>query len=74
MDVTLALWAATILGILLLVAVDFVTVSRKPHEVQFKEAALWSIFYIGLAIVFGVGIWMWQGSDFGTQFLTAYLV
>ena len=74
MDVTLLMWGATILGILLLIALDFVTVSRKPHEVMFKEAAFWSVFYIGLAVAFGVGIWMWQGSDFGTQFFTAYLV
>jgi tellurite resistance protein TerC len=74
MDVTLALWIGTLLGILLLIVLDFVTVSRKPHEVKFGEAAFWSIFYIGLAVAFGIGIWLWQGSDFGTQFFTAYLV
>jgi tellurite resistance protein TerC len=73
-EVTLALWAVTILGIAVLIVMDFVTVSRKPHEVMFKEALLWSIFYIGVAIAFGVAMWVWQGSDIGTQYFAAYLV
>ena len=74
MEVTLALWAVTILGIAVLIVMDFVTVSRKPHEVMFKEALLWSIFYIGVAVAFGVAMWVWQGSDIGTQYFAAYLV
>ncbi len=74
MNVSLSLWCATVGGLLALVILDFVAVSRKPHEVQFKEAAWWSIFYIGIAIAFGLGILVWQGSDFGTQYFTAYLV
>jgi tellurite resistance protein TerC len=73
-EVTLALWAVTLLGITGLIVLDFVTVSRKPHEVMFKEAMLWSIFYIGIAIAFGVAMWVWQGSDIGTQYFAAYLV
>jgi tellurite resistance protein TerC len=73
-DVTLALWAVTLLGITGLIVLDFVTVSRKPHEVMFREAMLWSIFYIGIAIAFGVAMWVWQGSDIGTQYFAAYLV
>ncbi|MDD2817244.1 MAG: TerC/Alx family metal homeostasis membrane protein [Candidatus Nanopelagicales bacterium] len=74
MSVSLGLWFITIGGLLLLVVLDFVAVSRKPHEVQFKEAVWWSIFYIGIAIAFGVALFVWQGPDFGTQFFTAYLV
>ena len=74
MDVTLALWAVTLVGIAGLIVLDFVTVSRKPHEVMFKEALAWSIFYIGVAIAFGIAMWVWQGSDIGTQYFAAYLV
>jgi len=73
-EVTLALWAVTILGITVLIVMDFVTVSRKPHEVMFKEALLWSIFYIGVAVAFGIAMWVWQGTDIGTQYFAAYLV
>ncbi len=74
MDVSLTLWAVTIAGIIGLIVLDFVTVSSKPHDVQFKEALFWSIFYIGLAVAFGIALWVWEGSDMGTQFFAAYLV
>ena len=74
MSVSLTMWLITVGAILVLVVMDFLTVSRKPHEVSFREAALWSIFYIAVAVAFGVFIWVWQGGDYGTQYFAAYLV
>ena len=74
MSVSLTLWLVTIGAILVLVVMDFLTVSRKPHDVSFREAALWSVFYIAVAIAFGVWVWVSAGSAYGTQFFTAYLV
>ena len=74
MDVSLLVWSITVGAILLLVIVDLLTVSAKPHEVKFKEAASWSIFYIGLAIAFGIWVWNQYGSQMGTEFFAAYLV
>jgi tellurite resistance protein TerC len=74
MDVSLTTWFVVIGAILALIVVDLLTVSRKPHEVKFKEAAGWSIFYIGIAIAFGVWVWQTAGSQFGTEYFAAYLV
>ncbi|MHB1211367.1 MAG: TerC/Alx family metal homeostasis membrane protein [Candidatus Nanopelagicales bacterium] len=74
MEVTFALWAITIAGIIGLILMDFLTVSRKPHEVKFKEALGWSLFYVGVAVAFGIAMWAWQGGDIGTQYFAAYLV
>ena len=74
MDITLALWIGTIVGIIALVALDFIAVSRKPHEVQFREAMLWSIFYVGIAVAFGIAMFVWQGSTAGSEYFAAYLV
>lgn len=74
MDITLALWIGTIVGIIALVALDFVAVSRKPHEVKFREAMLWSIFYVGIAVAFGIAMFIWQGSTAGSEYFAAYLV
>ena len=74
MDVTLLTWAVVIGMITALIVVDLLTVSRKPHDVMFKEAAIWSIFYIGVAIAFGVWVWQSAGSQFGTEYFAAYLV
>ena len=74
MDVSLLTWALVVGAILALIVVDLLTVSRKPHDVMFKEAAIWSIFYIGVAIAFGVWVWQTAGSQFGTEYFAAYLV
>jgi tellurite resistance protein TerC len=74
MNVSLTTWLVVIAAILVLIFLDLVTVSRKPHEVMFKEAAGWSIFYIALAIGFGIWVWQSAGSQFGTEYFAAYLV
>jgi tellurite resistance protein TerC len=74
MDVTLLTWALVVGAIIALIVVDLLTVSSKPHDVMFKEAAIWSIFYIGIAIGFGVWVWQTAGSQFGTEYFAAYLV
>jgi tellurite resistance protein TerC len=74
MDVSLLVWSITVGAILLLIIVDLFTVSAKPHEVKFKEAAGWSIFYIGIAIAFGIWVWSQYGSQKGTEYFAAYLV
>ena len=74
MNVSLTTWFVVIGAIVALIVVDLLTVSRKPHEVKFKEAAGWSIFYIGVAIAFGVWVWQTAGSQFGTEYFAAYLV
>ena len=74
MNVSLTTWFIVIGAILALIVVDLLTVSRKPHEVKFKEAATWSIFYIAVAIGFGVWVWQTSGSQFGTEYFAAYLV
>ena len=74
MDVTLLTWALVVGAIIALIVVDLLTVSRKPHDVMFKEAAIWSIFYIGVAIAFGFWVWQTAGSQFGTEYFAAYLV
>ncbi len=70
---TPTLWAASIAGVLALLALDFV-VTRKPHEVSMREAAGWSAFYIALPLAFGVFIATRYGGDRGLEYYTGYLV
>jgi tellurite resistance protein TerC len=74
MNVSLLTWFIVLGAILALIVVDLLTVSRKPHEVKFKEASIWSIFYIAVAIGFGIWVWLSSGSQFGTEYFAAYLV
>ncbi|MEI6407432.1 MAG: TerC/Alx family metal homeostasis membrane protein [Actinomycetes bacterium] len=74
MDVSVLVWAVTIGLIILLLIIDLLTVSSKPHEVKFKEAIVWSIFYIGIAVAFGIWVLQRFGSQSGKEFFAAYLV
>lgn len=74
MNVSMNVWLALSGVILLLTLFDLLTVSRKPHEVKFKEAAAWSIFYIAIAIIFGIWVGQQFGSQYGTEYFAAYLV
>jgi tellurite resistance protein TerC len=74
MNVSLTTWLVVIGAVFALIVLDLLTVSRKPHEVKFKEAAGWSIFYILVAVIFGVWVWQSAGSQFGTEYFAAYLV
>ena len=74
MQVSLTVWAVTVSIVLLLISIDLLTASRKPHDVKFKEAALWTLFYVGISIGFGIWVFNSYGSRYGTEFFAAYLV
>jgi TerC family integral membrane protein len=67
------LWAATIAGVLVLLALDFV-VTRKPHEVSMREAVGWTVFYLALPVAFFGMLWAGFGSKPATEFITGYLL
>ncbi|HET6287668.1 MAG TPA: TerC family protein [Amycolatopsis sp.] len=73
MSVPLWLWIATVGGLLALIALDLVIVDRKPHEVTTGEAARWVIFYVAVAVAFGIGVWIFGGHDPGVEFFTGYI-
>ena len=50
MNISLTIWILTVGAIIALILIDLLTVSSKPHDVMFKEAAGWSIFYILVAV------------------------
>ena len=74
LPVTATVWAVTIGLVVVLLAVDLVLASLRPHRVGFREATAWSVFYVAVAVGFGVWLTSAYGGDFGTQFFTGYLV
>ncbi|WP_062465333.1 TerC family protein [Demequina soli] len=70
---TPGLWAVTIVAVIGLLVFDFL-VTRKPHEVSFKEALGWTAFYIALPLIFGGWVWAAHGSDVGVKYYTGYIV
>lgn len=74
MNITLSIWLATVALILGLLLFDLLTSTRKAHDVSFKEATFWSIFYIAVAVIFGIWVWADFGTQFGKEYFAAYIV
>lgn len=73
MTVPLWIWGVTLLVILGFFVFDFYTHVRTPHEPSMKEAAGWSVFYIALALLFGVGVYVFWSHEHGVEFFTGYV-
>ncbi len=73
MNITTTTWLITIAVTIAFFVYEFFTHVRKPHEPTIGESARWSAFYIGLALIFGVGIGFTSGWDFGGQYFAGYL-
>lgn len=67
-------WAWGILALVAigLVAHDFLGHARNPHPPTAAEAARWTLFYVGLAAVFGVGIWLTNGWLYAQEFYAGW--
>jgi tellurite resistance protein TerC len=73
MDVSQLVWAVTILGILTLLLFDFFFHVRTAHTPTLGEAAIWSAIYVGIAVLFGVGVWLLGGATLGSEYFASYL-
>ena len=67
-------WAWGILALVAigLIALDFLGHARNPHPPTAAEAARWTLFYVGLAAVFGVGIWLTHGWLYAQEFYAGW--
>ena len=72
MDVSWTLWALTITGLCALIAVDFF-IGRKPHDVSTKEAGIWTIVWIVLAALFGLGLLVAGETQASGEFFAGYI-
>ncbi len=67
-------WIGFNLFVLFMLGLDLGLAQRKPHVMRFKEAALWSAFWIALAAGFCGLVYAWQGYQKALEFATGYLV
>jgi tellurite resistance protein TerC len=57
-----------------MLALDLGVFHRHAHEVKRREALAWSAVWISLAVVFNLGVYVFQGSDKGLEWTTGYLI
>jgi tellurite resistance protein TerC len=67
-------WILFSLFILVMLGLDLLVFRRKAHAVSMKEALGWSAVWIGLAVVFCVGLLVLRGQKPALEFLTGYLI
>ncbi|WP_449657683.1 TerC family protein [Streptomyces stackebrandtii] len=72
MDVSMTLWVLTILGLVALIGADFF-IGRKPHDVSVKEAGIWTIVWVVLAVLFGIGLLVFGNSQAAGEFFAGYV-
>nr|WP_157166655.1 MULTISPECIES: TerC family protein [Streptomyces] len=68
----MTLWVLTVLGLCALIAVDFF-IGRKPHDVSIKEAGTWTIVWIVLAVLFGIGLLIAGESQASGEFFAGFI-
>lgn len=73
MNVAGWVWGLTIVGLVGLLAFDYFCHVRKAHVPTLREAAVWSAGYIGVAVLFGVGMFVLGGSDPGSEYFAGYV-
>jgi tellurite resistance protein TerC len=62
---------AFVLGMLVL---DLGVFHRHAHAVSVREAAIWSVVWIGLALAFNYGLYLFAGTTVALEFLGGYLL
>nr|WP_221375723.1 TerC family protein [Actinoplanes polyasparticus] len=72
-DVSGVVWLLTVLGIIGLLLYDFFFHVRKAHIPSLREATRWTVVYVSIAVLFGVGVWIFGGSDMGAEYFAGYV-
>jgi TerC family integral membrane protein len=73
MHVTPLVWWITILVTSAILVFDVFVIGRRPHEPSRREVVGALAVYIGLAVIFGIVVWMRAGSEYGGEFFAGWL-
>lgn len=77
------IWAAFVAFVLVMLALDlFVFGGNKAHKVSVKEAGIWSLVWVSLALIFNAGLWFYLKDTVGPaiadqkalEFFSGYLI
>ncbi len=71
---SLLAWGGFLFGVCVLLALDLGVFHRKAHRVSLREAAIWSVAWVLLSLVFNAYVFWAYGSTKGYQFLNAYII
>lgn len=67
-------WVVLFAIVLICLVIDLGIFHKESHEVGFKEASIWTVFWILLSLTFAAGIWYFHSTEQAVLFLTGYVV
>jgi tellurite resistance protein TerC len=67
-------WGVFLLVVIAMLMVDLGVFHRKAHVLSMREATIWSIVWVVVALVFNAIVWVWLGHQKALEFFTGYLV
>ncbi len=68
------LWIIFSISVFVLLALDLGVFHRKSHVIGIKEAMIWSAIWLGVAVLFNIIVYFWQGQETALEFAAAYIV
>lgn len=74
MSDTELLWIGFFVFIIVMLALDLGVFNRKSHVIETREAIYLSVFWISLAIIFNIGVWVFLGDVKALEFTTGYVM
>jgi tellurite resistance protein TerC len=67
-------WIIFNVFILVMLLIDLLVFNRQSHAIRVREALVWSVVWITLALIFNAGIYYFAGHEMALKFLGGYLV
>jgi hypothetical protein len=67
-------WVGFIVSIVFFLALDLGFFHKGAHVVSIKEALIWTIVWITMAVLFGAALWWTRGRHESVQFFTGYFI
>ncbi len=74
MVIDVYVWIGFIAFVILMLVLDLGVFHRKSHEIKIKEALIWSVVWISMAIIFNYGVLIIMGKEKALEFLTGYVL
>lgn len=73
MNIPTWVWIASVGVTVLFLVFDVIHMARNPHAPTMKECLRHLAFFVGSAILFGIGVWVFSGPTYGLQFFAGWL-
>jgi tellurite resistance protein TerC len=71
----LPLWfeVGSLVVLTLILIADLLIILKRPHIPSTKESTLWVVFYVCLALIFALLMWIFAGGEYAGQFVAGWL-